>query len=252
MEAARVAAERGHQVTLLEMNDHLGGQLAIAARAPKRQDLSEFIQWQQRELDRLNVQVCLGRKATVDWILADPPDAVVVATGARPHVPEIPGMDQAHVLTAWDVLQELVETGQRIVLVDEEAQHQALSTAEFLLDQGKQVTVVTRHFYAGLDIGITTLVPLYERLFSKGIDVTPHSRVAAIEPQSVTIENIYSGQIQNSPADTVVLAAGGRALDGLYHELKGRVGELHVAGDCVAPRKLHHALLEGTRVARAL
>ena len=90
MEAARVAAERGHQVTLLEMNDHLGGQLAIAARAPKRQDLSEFIQWQQRELDRLNVQVCLGRKATVDWILADPPDAVVVATGARPHVPGNP------------------------------------------------------------------------------------------------------------------------------------------------------------------
>lgn len=252
LETARVAAERGHRVTLWERNDHLGGQLAIAACAPNRDDLAEFIRWQQRELTRLNVEVRLGVEATAASILAESPDAIVVATGARPHIPQISGVDLDHVVTAWDVLQDRVNIGDRVVVLDEEGQHQGLSTAELLMDKGKQVTVVTRYFYAGLDIGITTIVPLYERLFTKGIRVMPHSQVTAIELEHVTIENIYSGKIEQPEADTIVLAAGGRALDGLYHDLKGQVNELHIAGDCVAPRKLHHAILEGTRVARAL
>lgn len=252
LETARVAAARGHEVLLLEKNTFLGGQLALAAKAPRRENLAEFIQWQERELRRLGVTVRMGFEASLDTVLAEKADAVVVATGSKPHIPEIPGRCLDHVFTAHDVFLGRASIGSRVLILDDEAQQQGLSTAEFLLDQGKRVELVTRLFYAGLDIGITTLIPLYERVFAKGISVTPHSRVTAIEKGSVLVEHLYSRQTRRIEADTVVVATTGRADDALYHLLRGRVKELHMAGDCVSPRKLHHALLEGIRVARDL
>jgi hypothetical protein len=128
-----------------------------------------------------------------------------------------------------------------------------LSVAEFLLDRGRRVTIISPLFYPGQDTGITSIVPLYARLFAKGVTLTPHTELRAIEGSTVVVANVYSGAERRLDGiDTVVLATGSRATDALYRALKGRVRGLHPVGDCVAPRGVHHAILEATRAARAI
>jgi hypothetical protein len=148
---------------------------------------------------------------------------------------------------------ERAEVGQDVVVVDDVHTQQALSVAEFLLDRGRRVTVISPLFYAGQDTGITSIVPLYARLFAKGATLTPHTELRAIEGSTVVVANVYTGaQRQMDGVDTVVLSMGSRAVDALYRALKGRVGELHAVGDCVAPRGVHQAILDATRAARAI
>jgi pyruvate/2-oxoglutarate dehydrogenase complex dihydrolipoamide dehydrogenase (E3) component len=138
-------------------------------------------------------------------------------------------------------------------LVDDVHTEDGLSTAEFLLDLGKRVEVVSRLFYPGQDIGATAIVPLYTRLFEKGVTLTPHTELRAIEGSAVVVANVYTGAERRiEGVDTVVLSMGSRSTDALYRALKGRVPEVYAAGDCVAPRGVHHAILEGMRVARAI
>jgi dimethylglycine catabolism A len=253
LEAARVAALRGHHVLLFEREAALGGQVLIAARTPARADYAAIVGFLVRQVTNLGVDVHLGAEATVDLVLAREPDVVIVATGSHPHLPPVPGVDGKHVVTDRDVLLERVEVGHRVVLVDDVHTQQALSTADFLLERGKRVEVVSRVFYPGQDIGVTSIVPLYERLFARGVLLTPHTRLVAIEGSSVIVANVYSGEERRiDGVDTIVLAMGSRSTDTLYRALKGKVRELHAIGDCVAPRGVHHAILEGTRVARLI
>jgi dimethylglycine catabolism A len=253
LEAARVAALRGHRVVLLEKEAQLGGQVRIAAGAPERAGYAGIVTFLERQVARLGVDVRLGVDAGADRVLAEAPDAVIVATGARPWIPPVPGADGKHVVTDQDVLAGVALVGERVVLVDDIGTREGLSTAELLLDQGRRVEVVTRLFYPGQDIGITSIVPLYTRLFTKGVVFTPHTEVRAIEGSTVVVANVYSGvERRIEGVDTVVLSAGRRSIDQLYRALHGRVPTLHAVGDCVAPRGVHHALLEATRVARTL
>lgn len=204
-------------------------------------------------MTRLGVEVRLQVEATPELVLAEAPDAVIIATGSHPYIPPIPGVDGKHVVTDRDVLLGRARVGDRVVLIDDVHTQQALSTAEFLLDRGRRVEVVSRLFYPGQEIGITSIVPLYARLFAKGATLTSHTELRAVEGSTVVVANVYSGvERRIEGVDTVVLAMGSRSTDGLYRALKGRVQELHAVGDCVAPRGVHHALLEGTRAARAL
>ncbi|MFQ5829782.1 MAG: FAD-dependent oxidoreductase [Candidatus Methylomirabilia bacterium] len=253
LEAARTAALRGHRVVLLEREAEVGGQVLIAARAPARADYSGIIRFLRGQVLKLGVEVRLGVEATAELVLAESPEAVVIATGSHPYLPLLPGVDGKHVLTAQDVLLERASVGDRVVLVDDVYTREALSTADFLLDQGKRVEVISRLFYPGQDIGVTSIVPLYTRLFTKGVTLTPHTELRAIEGSAAVVANVYSGvERRIEGVDTVVLAMGSRSSDLLYRALKGQVRELHAAGDCVAPRGVHHAILDGTRVARAI
>jgi N,N-dimethylglycine/sarcosine dehydrogenase len=253
LEAARIAALRGHRVVLFERDTALGGQVLIAARTPARADYAGIVAFLVRQVTKLGVDVRLGTEATADLVLAREPEAVIVATGSSPHLPSLPGVDGKHVLTDRDVLLERGRVGHRVVLVDDVHTQQALSTADFLLEQGKRVEVVSRVFYPGQDIGVTSIVPLYERVFSRGVVLTPHTRLVAIEGSSVVVANVYSGEHRRiDGVDTVVLAMGSRSTDALYRAMKGTGPELHAIGDCVAPRGVHHAMLEATRVARLI
>lgn len=253
LEAARIAATRGHRVTLMEKEQELGGQVRIAAKAPKRGDYEGIIRFLGHQVEKLGVHIRLGVEATAEMILAEGADAVVIATGSHPYVPELPGFDGKHVVSEREVLLERVRVGDRVLLIDDVAHQPGLSTAEFLAVRGKRVEVITRLFFAGQDIGITTIIPLYERLFSLGVIFTPHTEVGAIEGSTVVVENAYSHEERRiEGVDTVVLAMGSRSTDALYRVLKGKVRELHAIGDCVAPRGVHHAILEGTRVGRLL
>jgi dimethylglycine catabolism A len=253
LEAARVAAQRGHRVTLLERDAQVGGQILIASRAPERAELAGILRYLARQVEKLMVECRLRVEATADSVLAESPDVVVIATGSHPHVPPLPGLDGKHVVTDRDVLLDRVEVGERVILVDDVHTQQGLSTAEHLLDRGRKVDVLSRVFYAGQDVGVTSIAPLYTRLFAKGATFTPHTELVAVEGSAVVVANALTrSQRRIEGVDTVVLAMGSRSTDALYRALKGKVPVLHAIGDCVAPRGVHQAILEGTRVARTV
>ena len=253
LEAARMAALRGHRVLLLEKATELGGQVLLAARAPARAEYAGIVRFLASQIRKLGVDVRLGVEATPDLVLAEHPDAVVVATGSHPYIPPVPGSDGKHVVTDRDVLGGEAKVGANVVVVDDVHTEEALSTAELLLDQGKRVEVISPLFYVGQDIGVTSIAPLYARLYTKGVVLTPCSELRAVEGSTVVVRNVYSGAERRIEAvDTVVLAVGSRSTDALYRALKGQVPALHAAGDCVAPRGVHQAILDGTRAARAI
>lgn len=252
MEVARVAAERGHEVTLLERSDALGGQVRIAAMAPHRAEYGRSIAWLARQLDKLGIEVRLGTEATLERLLAERPDVVVVATGATPRPGRWPGSDRPHVVTAEAVLRGEVSArpGQRCVVIDDDAHMRGPGAAEALLDAGAQVEIVTRETMVGLDIDPTLRPILYRRLFTKGVVMTPLTAVLEIGTEAVRVEHVYSRRAREIAADLVVLALGGEARAELYERLRAASPQLevHRVGDAVAPRRLYDALLEGTRV----
>jgi thioredoxin reductase len=253
LEAARMAAIRGHRVTLFEKTAELGGQVLLAARAPARAEYVGIVRFLVAQVRKLAVDVRLGMEATPSAVLAERPEAVIVATGSHPFVPPVPGSDGKHVVTDRDVLSGEAKVGANVVVVDDVHTQQALSTAELLLQQGKRVEVISPLFYVGQDIGVTSIAPLYKRLFTEGVVLTPGTELRAVEGSAVIVANVYSGvERRIEGVDTVVLSAGSRSTDSLYRGLKGQVAELYAVGDCVAPRGVHQAILDATRVARAL
>jgi NADPH-dependent 2,4-dienoyl-CoA reductase/sulfur reductase-like enzyme len=248
-----MAALRGHRVVLMEQAPELGGQVLLAARAAARAEYAGIVRFLAAQIRKLGVDVRLGVEATASTVLAEHPEAVVVATGSHPYVPPVAGIDGKHVLTDRDVLAGATTVGANVVVIDDVHTEQALSTAELLLDQGKGVEVVSPLFYVGQDIGVTSIAPLYARLYTKGVVLTPCTELRAVEGSTVVVANVFSGAERRiESVDTVVLAMGSRSTDALYRALKGHVDELHAVGDCVAPRGVHQAILDGTRAARAI
>jgi len=175
LEAARVAAARGHQVMLFESSSELGGQTLIAMRAPGRQDFDGATRWSSRQCRKLGVEIRLETAATVANVLAESPHMVVVATGALARQPKLAGMDVHVCVSAWDVLRgKAPPLGQTLLVIDEEYGHQGPTTAEFLLDQGKEVDLITSQETIANFLGATTRPPLLARLFKKGIQVFTH------------------------------------------------------------------------------
>jgi mycofactocin system FadH/OYE family oxidoreductase 2 len=252
LEAARVAALRGHRVTLLEATRALGGQVLAAARAPKREDYAVIATWLAAQVRKLGVDVRLNTAAEPAEVLAERPEAVIVATGATPRLPDLPGARLPHVASPVDVLTGRVTPGPRCVVVDEDGHFAAPTTADFLAGRGARVTIVTRYFMVGEDIDEGLRSDLYARLFAQGVTLTPLTLAVEVVPEGVRVRHTFSGAETLLPADTVVLAFGGRANDALFHALDGQVPDLRLVGDAVSPRRIHDAILDGTRAARAL
>jgi 2,4-dienoyl-CoA reductase-like NADH-dependent reductase (Old Yellow Enzyme family)/thioredoxin reductase len=259
LEAARIAALRGHHVVLYEKAPELGGQVLVAGKAPLRPGYAEAAHWLARQLARTSAKVHLGTEATPEMVLAERPDAVIVATGAAPWRPEVPGVDLPGVVTVEDVLLGRAGEGLRCVVVDATGRIHAGLAADALARQGRSVVVITPYHTVCDQTEPSTKEPLYERLYTGDVTMMPDTNLVAIEPADeggrlrVRARNEYSGRLTViEPADTVVLAYGARAVDGLYRALKGRVPELLLVGDALAPRLLHDAILEATRAARRI
>jgi 2,4-dienoyl-CoA reductase (NADPH2) len=254
LKAATIAASRGHKVTLLEKENRLGGQVVWAVRVTSRAEFGDIVRNLLNEAARLNIDMRTGVSATPEMILAEKPDAVVVATGSDPDRSSIPGAMGPEVADVTDILSGAVEPGARVLVVDRLGFHEATSVAEFLAERGCQVEVVTPTLYVGQDLGVTLdLETWYRRARQLGITCTPNHSVLSISEGVVTAIHNYSGQMVTfERADTVVLAVHRRANCDLYTSLKGRVRELHRIGDCVAPRRAHAAILEGEQAGRAI
>jgi NADPH-dependent 2,4-dienoyl-CoA reductase/sulfur reductase-like enzyme len=252
LECARVSRLRGHAVVLFEKSRELGGQTLIAKKAPSRQDFDGATRYTSRQCEKLGVDVRLGAEADPSAVLRESPDVVVLATGARALKPAVAGLD-GRALSAWDVLAGDEISGRRVLVIDEEYGYQATSVAEYLLDRGKQVTVVTSERTIGSFLGATSAPPVFRRLFTKGVTIHCHLAVVRLEPHAIVVANVWTGREQRlGPFDAVVYAYGGEAVNDLESGLKGRVGRLELIGDCFAPRTLQHAILEGHRLGRSL
>ena len=250
MEAARVAAERGHRVVLFEASDRLGGGVKLAMLPPMRESFEEIIKFFKGQLPKLGVEVRLNDEATVEKVLAEKAGAVIVATGATPYIPEIPGALGGNVITFRDVLTG-ADTGEHVVVIDTQGTPPASVVAEVLADQGKQVEIVTGLNWVGSYIPGPVWHHLYERLLGKGVTMSPMTGVTRIGEDSVEVFHVVNPEITRiiESVDTVVLAAGGKANDGLYQELRGKVEGLHAVGDCAQPRDIEMATYQAHKVA---
>jgi NADPH-dependent 2,4-dienoyl-CoA reductase/sulfur reductase-like enzyme len=253
LEAARVAALRGHRVTLYEKEKELGGQLNIAAKIPKREDFAEVPRYYDYQMRLLGIEVIRETEVTPEMVREKNPDAVVIATGSVRMRPMVKGGDGANVVWVRDVLQEKVEVGENVVVIAAEQHEQALGVAIFLADKGKKVELVTHCLYAGSELETNTLTFMYQQLLGSGGIITPVTRVKEIAGSTVVVANAVSGAERRiEGVDTVVYSAIGKAYDALYHALKDEVKEIYAVGHCLAPRLLQDSVWDGANVGRWL
>jgi mycofactocin system FadH/OYE family oxidoreductase 2 len=264
MKAAETLAKRGHQVTLLEREEQLGGQVNLILKTPGRQEFAWLTRDLEYQLRRHGVETRLGAEGTPELVEELAPEGVIVATGALPSrtgfssvnplVDRLPGTEQENVLAVWDVLLESRPVGKRVVVLDDDGTRYAAGVTEVLLDRGCEVQLVSR-WPSLFPSTLTTLdmAHLYGRLLGKGLAYRLNSWAISIEGDRVDVVNLYTGAQESLEAiETVVLATGPKANDDLYFALKGRIDNLHRIGDCVAPRKLDHAIYEGALGGREL
>jgi mycofactocin system FadH/OYE family oxidoreductase 2 len=251
LEAARTAALRGREVELYNREEVLGGTVALAAKGPGRGELQLITEYLVSELEGLGVEVHTGIEVTAEMILGQRPHTVIIATGAYTGsgLLPIPGHDLPHVTDIRRVLAGESVEGQRVVVIDETDSHGVLSVVELLASAGKNVEVVTEDFYAGRDLVAThDLVLWKQRVLPNSIEVTPHASVVRIEPGKVIVVDRFAEGERALPADCVVLGTYERPSQELYMALKGHIPHLFRIGDCVAPRRIEQAILEGRRV----
>ncbi|UCD71869.1 MAG: mycofactocin system FadH/OYE family oxidoreductase 2 [Syntrophobacterales bacterium] len=255
MEAARVAAMRGHRVTLFEKEGELGGQINIAKKGEGRGEIGRIVTNLITHLKRLKVKIEMGVEVTEELVRTINPEVVIVATGSIPRGNPLPGRySRSQVFNVWQVLKGEAEIGERVLLIDGDGHHKATSTAELLADHGRKVDIITDALFVGMELGpIGDLYSSRQRLLQKGVTFTADTRVEEINGTAVRAVNIYSNEVHIYDGyDTVVVIMANRPNDELYFRLKGKVRELYRIGDCVAPRKIDKAILEGNRVGRML
>lgn len=248
MEAARTLALRGKRVALYERENALGGALTLASKGPGREELGLLIDYLRGQLETLGVEIHLGTELTAEAVVELRPEAVIVATGARAGsgLLPIPGHDLPHITDPRRVLRGEPVEGQRVVVIDETDSHGVLSVAEMLAARGHSVEILTQDWYVGRDLVAThDIVGWMQRALAHGIVLTPHTDIVRIEPGQVIVSDHYAAGERAIPADTVVLGVYERPAQELYFALKGRVPRLFRAGDCVAPRRIEQAILEG-------
>jgi 2,4-dienoyl-CoA reductase-like NADH-dependent reductase (Old Yellow Enzyme family)/NADPH-dependent 2,4-dienoyl-CoA reductase/sulfur reductase-like enzyme len=253
-EAAIVAARRGHEVLLCEREETLGGQARLMSLDPGHVQLRRWLEYTEHLLSRTGVEIRCSTEVTTEFAQRWAPEAVILATGARPSVPAIPGVTAQHVVTAESVLRGTAEVGKRVAVVGGlEDEVRPLSTALLLSTRGHDVTLVSELFSIGIGIERRTLHQLLKHLLDNDVALRPMTAVTAIADSGLqtrhTVTN-HAGVLDD--IDTVVLACGGEAVDDLRPGLIAAGHELHLIGDCVSPRRLVHAILDGARAGRAI
>ena len=271
LEAARIAATLGHEVTLWERRNALGGQLLLAEKPPHQQEWGQLRRWLALQVESLGVNVVLGHDADAETIVAEAADAVILATGSRPAPPRwVPGWDSANVVDPFAVLAGTADVGRRVSVVGGDTI--ACRTAHFLADAGHEVTLIgggrATLFGADDDDFAYDLVgeivrPMLIEWLRESVTVISKRHPKRVDDDGIVVDLagafvpfVDSTRIGNVDeltiaADTVVLGSQRRSNDELYDALAGHVPELHLVGDAVHPRTVAEATTEGSAAARS-
>ncbi len=271
MEFALTAAQRGHQVTLYEKDNELGGQVNLAQAPPRKGELSRITESMTGRMKRAGVRIKLKKNLTAAFVKKNAPDLVVVASGAQPLKIKVPGLKRPHVVSAWDVLRDRVPGfGKNIVIVGGsatgcETAHYiaAMSTPDndtlaflsyhraedpdylerLLHDSGRRITIIEMADKIAANAGRTSRWSLMKSLRLMGIELRTESRLLKITQKSVIID--HKGKRESIPADMVVMAVGSSPVDKLARDLEGSGIGVVTIGDAKKPRKITDAVREG-------
>ena len=238
LEAARVAAKRGHSVTLFEKETALGGQLRIAQIPPRKQEMQRAVQDLVHAVRTEGVALRLGEKATTESVLALMPDAVIVAVGATSFTPQISGVDGPNVRDAWKVLSGEQRASGRVAVIGGGVV--GCETAEHLAVQGCDVVVVEMRDKIASDIGSTVLPTLLETYTARGVEQYPGHEVTRIAVGELICQN-KNGDAMRIPCDHVVIAIGARPVTFDSATLKNQGISVFEVGDCREVADISHA-----------
>jgi 2,4-dienoyl-CoA reductase-like NADH-dependent reductase (Old Yellow Enzyme family)/thioredoxin reductase len=250
--AAAEAAEAGSAVVLLERKERLGGQMALAGSAPGTAEVAaRLLALYEGRLAATGVDIRFGIEASVDVVLELEPDAVVVATGARPFEPPQP-LGGIEVVQSWDVLGD-PPRGRRVVVADWGGDPSGLDAAELLASAVNEVTLAVASVTVGEMVHQYRRNLYLQRLYRAGVTILQHHRLKGVSGVDVELSNVFAPELMKKiPADLLVLAQGRVPEDELAPALRGAGLEVEEAGDCLSPRSLEEAVLEGTLAIRRL
>ena len=284
LEAARVAAQRGHEVVLFEKNQSTGGQVNLAAKAPQREQMSGIIRWLDMETKRLKVDRRIGVEADEKAILAEKPDIVVLATGGSSHVHEKAawGVAQGLAVSAWDILSGKIAPQKTVLLYDGISTHAGFGTADFMASRGSTVEIVTPDKSVSEDVGGTTFPIFYRRMYANGIIPTPNYWLDSVYAEGnkkiAVLRNEYTDALEEREVDQVVIENGTLPNDALYWALKEKSANkgqtdikalfaaepqpalslaldkdqflLFRVGDCISMHNIHSAIYDSLRLCK--
>ena len=281
LEAARVAAERGHEVIVYEAAAEAGGQVRLTAQTPRRSEMMQLVQWRVAECERMGVDFRFNVLADAETVRTDAPDVVVVATGGLPHV-EVLEAGGDLVVSAWDILSGDVRPGGDVLIYDDAGDYAALQAAERIAAGGGRVEIVTRDRGIASEVMAMSLTPAMRVLQASDVTFTVTWRVDAVHRDGnklrATLGSDYGAPRREREVDQVVVNHGTRPLDELYFDLRphslnmgevdhealiaGRPQEvtrnpagtfrLYRIGDAVAARNTHAAIYDALRLMKAV
>jgi len=279
LEAARVAAERGHEVTVFEAAPDPGGQVRLTARSPRRREMISIIDWRMAQCAARDVAFRFNAFAEAEEVAALDPDVVIVATGGLPDT-EVLEAGNDLVVSAWDILSGDVAPGRRVLIFDDAGDPAALQAAELIAETGAHVEIMTPDRSFAPDVMGMNLVPYMRALQDKDVRLTVTYRLKAVERAGNRLKAVigtdYSGWREEREFDQVVINHGTRPMDELYFDLKpksrnkgavdytaliagqpqpdhvGAEGNflLYRIGDAVAARNIHAAIYDALRLMR--
>ncbi|MGD8320378.1 MAG: FAD-dependent oxidoreductase [Gemmatimonadota bacterium] len=249
LEAARIAAQRGHRVTLFEERDHLGGQLLLAGRVPHKEGFLDALRYLELTARRAGADIRVGAHVTAEEVMALGPDAVILAAGGIPLSVAFPGLDT----TRWALASQILEGDAtvrtpNVLLVG--GGLVGLEAAEFLGAEGREVTLVEMREEVGPGLDVLPRTMLLNRLRALGVEIHTRTTLTRLTRDAAIAETDH-GEIR-IPVGTVVLAVGVRPNRALLDGLEGSGLELHVVGDALEPRGVGEAIREGFEVALGL
>jgi 2,4-dienoyl-CoA reductase-like NADH-dependent reductase (Old Yellow Enzyme family)/thioredoxin reductase len=246
MKAAEIAARRGHQVILYEAQDQLGGQFLLAAIPPHKQVLREFVTYLWKQIDKVGVKTVLNKPFDLKFLEKERPDAAIIATGAKPLIPEIEGIQKTKVFNVWEALSKPGSLGKKVLVLG--GGGVGAEVADFLSEKGKKVTLVEMREAIALDLVAHLQHYLNLRLKNKEVQVLTSTKALRFEKDGLWVED-PQGTRKLTGFDSVVISMGSVSIVGLTEGVKKKVSQVFVVGDAEKPREVMEALLEAEEAA---